>query len=207
MAGGPGLRPVPELPVQQPEQLRERTEQLPPRQGEVEVGKEHFIAGNTLNCFAVWKTITHDSFILNAICGITIELEHFPCQGFMPRQLHFSQDENDSINFELHLFMKKGVIQLSSHEAGEFISNIFPRSKKNNRSRIILDLSVLNLEVTYIHFKMESIHTAASLMRKGCFMGSVDLSDTYYTVPIRLADRKLLKFIWENKLYQYTCQK
>ena len=123
----------------------------------------------------------------------------------MPRQLHFSQDENDSINFELQLFLKKGVIQLSSHEPGEFISNIFPRPKKNNRSRIILDLSVLNLEVTYIHFKMESIHTAAALMMKGCFMGSVDLSDAYYTIPIRQEDRKLLKFIWENKLYQYTC--
>ena len=142
---------------------------------------------------------------MNAISGITIELEHFPCQWVLPRQLHFSEAENDSIDFELELFLQKGVIQLSSHEEGEFISNIFPRPKKNNRSRIILDLSVLNLDITYIHFKMESIHTAASLMTKGCFMGSVDLSDAYYTVPVRLADRKLLKFIWRNKLYQYTC--
>ena len=96
--------------------------------------------------------------------------------------------------------MKKNIIRPTTHEPGEFISNIFPRPKKNNRSRIILDLSTLNKDVTYIHFKMESIESAAALMAKDCFMGSIDLSDAYYTIPIRPQDRKLLKFLWRDQL-------
>ena len=59
--------------------------------------------------------------------------------------------------------------------------------------------------MTYIHFKMESIESAAALMARDCFMGSIDLSDAYYTVPIRSQDRKYLKFLWRDQLYEYTC--
>ena len=36
---------------------------------------------------------------------------------------------------------------------------------------------------------METIETAASLMSKGWFIGSIDLSDAYYTIPIRVDDK------------------
>ena len=75
----------------------------------------------------------------------------------------------------------------------------------NFRHRVILDLSDLNKDVTYNHFKMNTIHTAASLMTKNCYMGSIDLRDAYYTINIAEEDRNYLKFYWKSELFRYTC--
>lgn len=52
---------------------------------------------------------------------------------------------------------------------------------------------------------MENLQTAVDLCSPGCFMGSLDLSDAYYSVPILEEDRKFLRFRWNDKLFQYTC--
>ena len=36
-------------------------------------------------------------------------------------------------------------------------------------------------------------------------MASVDLKDTYYSIPIAEDDRTLLVFLWKGKYYQFTC--
>lgn len=36
-------------------------------------------------------------------------------------------------------------------------------------------------------------------------MVSIDIKDAYYTVPIFHAHQEYLKFIFNGKLYQYTC--
>lgn len=36
-------------------------------------------------------------------------------------------------------------------------------------------------------------------------MASVDIRDAYYTGPIAIEHQKYLKFMWRDKLYQYTC--
>lgn len=55
---------------------------------------------------------------------------------------------------------------------------------------MILDLSDIKTDLTYKHFKMESLQTAMDIMQKGGFMASVDLADSYYLVPIAEEDRK-----------------
>ena len=36
-------------------------------------------------------------------------------------------------------------------------------------------------------------------------MASIDLKDAYYSVPVADEDRKLLKFQWEDRYFQFTC--
>ena len=36
-------------------------------------------------------------------------------------------------------------------------------------------------------------------------MASVDTKDAYYSILIRSLDRKILRFIWEGELYEFTC--
>ena len=36
-------------------------------------------------------------------------------------------------------------------------------------------------------------------------MACIDLKDAYYPLPIRVNDRKYLKFQWNGKLFQFTC--
>ena len=52
---------------------------------------------------------------------------------------------------------------------------------------------------------MDSIWTATSLMRKNCYMASVDLKNAYYSVPVLSKHQKYLKFIWNGNLYKFTC--
>ncbi|XP_067668322.1 uncharacterized protein [Haliotis asinina] len=51
---------------------------------------------------------------------------------------------------------------------------------------------------------MESLTSALSLVRKDCFMASIDLKDAYYTVPVHRDHQKYLKFFWIGQLYQFT---
>jgi len=36
-------------------------------------------------------------------------------------------------------------------------------------------------------------------------MGSIDLKDAYYSIPAHPEHQKYLKFVWDNKLNQFTC--
>ena len=62
-----------------------------------------------------------------------------------------------------------------------------------------------NQHVEYHHFKMDTLETAINMMKPGCFMASIDLKDAYYSVPICIAHQKYLKFVFNTKLYQFTC--
>ena len=70
---------------------------------------------------------------------------------------------------------------------------------------MILNLQSLNERVVYLHFKMNTLKDAISLMKPNCFMASIDRKDAYFSVPIAQVHQKYLKFQWENKLYAFTC--
>ena len=70
---------------------------------------------------------------------------------------------------------------------------------------MILNLKELNKWVNYNHFKMDSIHTCTHLMKRNCYMGSIDLHDASYSIPVNRDHQKYLKFAWGGKLYQFTC--
>ena len=36
-------------------------------------------------------------------------------------------------------------------------------------------------------------------------MASIDLNDAYFSVPIAKEHRKYLRFMWQNKVYEFTC--
>ena len=75
-----------------------------------------------------------------------------------------SKDHITKIDQEISSLLKKKVIVASSHEPGEYISPIFSVPKKDSKVRLILNLKRLNKHVRSFHFKMDSIHTAVSLV-------------------------------------------
>lgn len=52
---------------------------------------------------------------------------------------------------------------------------------------------------------MDTFESALELVPQGGFSASVDLSNAYYSVCVAEEHRKYLRFIWRNKVYQYTC--
>ena len=56
------------------------------------------------------------------------------------------------------------VIQESYEEHGQYVSNIFIRLKRNGSPRLIHNLKVLNQDVDYHYFKMDTVHTCVDLL-------------------------------------------
>ena len=52
---------------------------------------------------------------------------------------------------------------------------------------------------------MDNLNTALGMVRKNCYMASIDLTDAYYSVPVATVDQKYLMFQFEVIQYTYVC--
>ena len=52
---------------------------------------------------------------------------------------------------------------------------------------------------------MDTLESVTQLVNPGCFMASIDLKDAYYTIYIASGHRKYLRFLWRDKMFQFTC--
>jgi hypothetical protein len=156
---------------------------------------ENFHGKKKRNCINEWRNITNDRWILKTVCGYSVELETKPHQLYVPSLIKFTSEENLKIKEELLRFMNLGIIEHAPLDSNpdEYISNIFFRLKKDQKIRIILNLKQFNQHMKKFHFKMETLQHAINAMHPGCWMGSVDLSEAYYSVPITKNDRKYFR--------------
>ena len=134
---------------------------------------------------------------------MAIEFDSPPCQHYLPQSVRSDFDAK-VIDLEIAKLLSKRVIEPTGHSHGE-ISDIFLRTKKYNSYRMILNLKKLNLYASKTHFKMDTLNTVIKLIEKDCYMASIDLKDAYYAVSIKPADRKYLRFMWRDILFQFTC--
>ena len=52
---------------------------------------------------------------------------------------------------------------------------------------------------------MNNLNTVLNMVRRTCYMASIDLENARNTVPVLLLDQKYLLFQFEGQLYKYTC--
>ena len=52
---------------------------------------------------------------------------------------------------------------------------------------------------------MEKLKTALSMVRKDCYMSSINLSNAYYSIPVAIFDQKYLMFQFSGQLYKFFC--
>lgn len=163
-----------------------------------------YIAGAIKYYGNAWETITKDDYVLGAIHGLEIPFERPPRWDGRVTCL-IDEHERDQVRTEIKSLIEKGVLEQTSHEDGEFISNFFLRPKSTpGKFRLICNLKKLNEFVEYQHFKMETIYDAINMVTDGCYMATVDLKDAYHSVPMAEKHRKFLKIEWEGQLWQYT---
>lgn len=157
---------------------------------------ENFIEGKTSQCIDNWRKITNDKWILQTISGYEVELENVPKQNSVPKPLSVTDSEQHMINTEIKRFLDAKIVEkIYKADEGGYISNIFFCPKKDGKIRIILNLKTFNENhMDKLHFKMESLQSAISVMRKNCYFGSVDLSEAFYSVPIKESDRIFFRF-------------
>ena len=155
--------------------------------------------------FENWKKLTDDIEILETVKGATFEFKSVPQQTFTRPSQEFSAQEEKFVKAEIDKLKRKRVVVTSQHEDGEYISPIFMRKKKDGSFRLILNFKDLNSHIVYQHFKMGTINTILKLVKKGCFMCSVDIKDAYHSVPIQEDYQKFLKFYWKKELLKFVC--
>ena len=117
--------------------------------------------------------------------------------------LNFSPVETEIIDAEISKLLSKGIIVNTRREPNDYVSSIFTRTKKDSNYRMILNLKTFNEFLKFKHCKLDSIEDALELITEGCYFGSVDLKDTYYSITIHGDYQKYLKFFWKEEYYQY----
>lgn len=150
-----------------------------------------------------WEKITSDSFILQTVNGLKLDLNSQVYQQSPPFPIRMNEVEKEAVDKEIQKLLSKNVIEVSQHEDNEFISNLFTRAKKDGGLRMILNLRELNKNIDYQHFKMDTFETALKLVTEDCYMASIDLKDAYFSVPVCDDDQKYLKFLWRNTLFKF----
>jgi hypothetical protein len=166
-----------------------------------------FEAGRIKHYIRKWMESTSDPFILNIIRhGYKLEfVADPPIQRIKPSPINFKPEEAFIMDQEVQTQLGKKLITECTSERGEFISKCFLRQKPDGSYRMIIDLSNLNKHLEYAHFKMEGLKTVSELLTPGCYQGTVDIKDAYYSVPKHKDFQKYLRFEWKGKMHQFTC--
>jgi hypothetical protein len=93
-------------------------------------------------------------------------------------------------------------VPVSSIDPG-FYSRLFIVPKKTGGMRPVIDLSILNTYLVVPHFKMETNRSIRASILPGMWTTSLDLSDAYFHIPICHSYRRYIRFVWDNRVYQF----
>jgi hypothetical protein len=106
--------------------------------------------------------------------------------------------------WETVLLQKAAIEQVPTSSLGPgFDSCLFLVSKKKGGMRPVIDLSILNTYLVVPHFKMETNRSIRASILPGIWSTSLDLTDAYFHCAISVAFRKYLRFMWDNKVFQF----
>ena len=164
-------------------------------------------AGAISECLKNWEKILSGKWVLETVKEAKTDVHNvkkapLKDQNFSER---FSQTVIPLIQKEINRLLNKGVItEVSGMELG-CIYPIFLQEKKENKHKLILNLNELNKFVPHNHFKTDTLKSALNITRKGCFMASIDLTDSYYSVPIEDSLQNFFTFQFQGKFYRYAC--
>lgn len=154
---------------------------------------------------SAWKEITSDRRILSWIKGYRIPFIRKPKQNTIPREHRWSSTEKSTIQEHLNKLLKMGAIRECAPVKNQFISKIFLTPKRDGSHRLILNLKSLNRFIQTQHFRLEDHNSVRKLLTPTAFLGSIDLKDAYYVIPVKKSFCKYLRFQFNNKIFEYTC--
>ena len=180
------------------------------------VEKSQFQACGILDKLENWSKVTSDIQTLSIVRdGYKIEFEEIPHQSYVTYKFtreilkyRFSKSEQELISNEIEKLCRSNVLELVDDNGpcdDQYLSPIFTLEKKDHSTRMILNLKNLNESVEYKKFKMDTFASVVPLVKKDCYMASIDLKMAYYTIPIHKDYKKYLRFVWNTQIYQYTC--
>ena len=124
--------------------------------------------------------------------------EPIPFSAYCPNSIR-----GKALEQEVESLLQKGAIELAPLPSLGYYSCLFVVMKASGSWRPVIDLSLLNLRVLKTPLKMETIQSTLLSVRRGDWMVSIDLKDSYLQVPIHPDSRMYLRFMAFNKVYQF----
>ena len=129
-----------------------------------------------------------------------------PVLSSTPMVRTFSKDPAKQVLLRDHIsemLLKQAIEPVVNPLSPGFYSRIFLVPKRTGGFRPVIDLSVLNLYLKPIHFKMETAESIRSSLTPGMWTFSIDLKDAFFHIPIHPSSRKFLRIEFQGKTYQF----
>ena len=152
-----------------------------------------------------WKKLTEDPWTLQTIQGYKIPLYRRPRQWRTRITRAKSSMEAQQMDRAISNLLAKGAVKAVQPQDNQFPSTLFLVEKNNGEFRPVINLRALNRFLGKESFKMEGLQVVRSLLQKGDFMMKLDLKDAYYAIPIHPSHRKYLRFVYQNRVYEFQC--
>ncbi|XP_034944884.1 uncharacterized protein [Chelonus insularis] len=137
--------------------------------------------------------------------GYKIPFESTPIQTCPLPEKVWSDQELTNIQSEISELLMKGAMKEVEEVPGQFLSPFFLVPKTDGQQRFILNLKDLNKFINVEHFELEDLRSACNLLDRDIFMGTIDLKDVYFLIPVWKLHRKFLRFVVQGKLYEFVC--
>lgn len=132
--------------------------------------------------------------------GIDLPFEKIP-EPFCLKNRNFHAKEKVFIKEELSRLLDLGVIRKDDNV--KYISPINCVPKKNNKFRLIIDLRVLNSNLTVKNFKYEDINSVLELVDHKDKLVTLDIKDGFYHVPLSKNAQQYMGFMFDNQKYTW----
>ena len=104
---------------------------------------------------------------------------------------------------QIFLMLQKNAISEISPDTPGFYSDLFLVRKASGGWYPVIGLTQLNHHIDAPHFRMHTISSVLSTVKRGHYTFKIDLQDAYFHVLIHPDSRKYLRFAFEKKVYQF----
>lgn len=166
---------------------------------------EHVRTAGRLACYLpIWKKITNDPEVLQAVRGYRIPLVSTPPPRMHLQEPTFSPSIAEACDREILRLLQKGAIVSTTPSEHQFLSRFFLIAKSSGGMRFILNLKDLNSFLCPQHFQLEDWRIVVQLMTPHSWMVTLDLEDAYLLVPVAQEYRHFLRFQWRGTVFEFT---
>ena len=155
-----------------------------------------------------WMEITKDPWVLSVIKnGYRLQFQNQVPMMMFPKStpLPKNKEKREVLISTVETMLEKKIVEevLDVHTPG-FYSIMFLVPKPGKKKwRSILDLSILNKFLIKEKFKMETIDTIRQELKQDEWATSIDFTDAYFHIKIHRADRKYLRFVIGERVFQF----
>lgn len=129
------------------------------------------------------------------------KIEIYEDRPFIKRSYPIPIMHREKVKLELEKMLNLGVIERSY---SEYINPLVVVAKRSGEIRLVLDARFINKLIVPDHDCAQSTEVLFQRCGKSKYMSSLDLTASFWQVPLHPESRKYTAFMHEGKTYQFT---